>query len=88
MKRQRDEITVTKKLPHATAAVEAVSRMICACAKIHTNNANEIATLASAAKTLAEAERVALVSEVISYDSGPLSEGIFLKEHKESGGSR
>lgn len=91
-KRNENELIVTKKLPHTTAAVEAVSELVCKIAEAAEGKANEAVhvagLLADITKKLAEAERIASFTEVIRYDGGPIGERVFLEEEKKGDGGR
>ena len=86
-KRNKTDLIVTKKLPHTTAAVEAVSKLVCKIAEAAEGKGNETVRIAMAladiTKRLAEAENIASLTEVIHYDGGPLGKSVFLEEEKK-----
>ncbi len=91
-KRNKTDLIVTKKLPHTTAAVEAVSKLVCKIAEAAEGKGNETVhsamALADITKRLAEAEKIVSFTEVIRYDGGPLGKSVFLEEEKKGEGDR
>ena len=81
------DLIVTKKLPHTTAAVEAVSKLVCAISE-KTEAIHIAGALADITKKLAEAERAALLVEVVRYDGSPLGKRVFLEEEKKGNDDR
>lgn len=88
----KTDLIVMKKLPHTTAAVEAVSKLVCRIAEAAEGKGNEAVhiavVLADITKRLAEAEKIASSTEVIRYDGGPLGKSVFLEEEKKGKGDR
>ena len=67
-KRNGADLIVMKKLPHTTAAVEAVSKLVCKIAEAAEGNENETVhiamVLADITKRLAEVEKIVSFTEV------------------------